>query len=107
MKKVLILLLLLVAVFFAYPLVNEGTGAPCGALERRALTLATSEGDPGSLIVASLARELLQAGKGRLAAEFSRQRNPDVPVAFSCTFNYWHSLLDRDWLGNAIRRELR
>lgn len=109
MRKLLIpaaLAVVLVAVFFAYPLVNEGTRSPCKALERRALTLVSMEGGPEGLIIAALGRQLLRQGKGRIAAEFSRQRNPDVPVTLSCTTNYWHSLFDRGWLVNEIGRSL-
>ena len=106
MKKLLILIPVIAAILFAYPLVNESTKSPCAALERRALTLATRDGGPESLIIASLARDLLRAGKGRLAAEFSRQHSPDIPVSLSCTLNYWHSLIDHDWLSNAIGADL-
>lgn len=109
MRKLLIpatLAVLLAAVFFAYPLVNEGTSSSCKALERRALTLVSMEGGPEGLIIAALGRQLLRQGKGRIAAEFSRQRNPDVPVALSCTTNYWHSLMDRGWLVSEISRGL-
>ena len=109
MRKLLIPVLLivaLVAVFAAYPLVNEGTKSSCKALERRALTLVTMEGGPESLIIAALARQVLRQGKGRIGAEFSRQRSPDIPVGLSCTMNYWHSLLDRDWLAEEMRRNL-
>ena len=110
MRKLVILGMVLaaaVAVFFTYPLVNEGTKSSCKALERRALTLVTMDGGPESLIIGALARQVLRQGKGRIAAEFSRQRNPDVPVGLSCTVNYWHSLLDRDWLTQAIQVQLR
>ena len=109
MRKLLIPVLVIavaIAVFFAYPLVNEGTKSSCKALERRALTLVSMEGGPEGLIIAALGRQLLRQGKGRIAAEFSRQRNPDVPVALSCTMNYWHSLADRGWLAEAISRNL-
>lgn len=109
MKAVLSLALALVlalGVFFAYPLVTEGTKSPCKALERRALTLATLDGGAQNVIIAALARQLLQEGKGRLAAEFSRQRNPDIPVTLSCSLNYWHSLFDRAWLAGAIQQDL-
>ena len=109
MKKLLIPGLVIVALlagFFAYPLLNEGTKSSCKALERRSLTLVTRDGGPEGLIIASLARQLLRAGKGKIAAEFSRQNNPDIPVALSCTVNYWHSLFDRDWLVNALQRNL-
>jgi hypothetical protein len=92
--------------FFAYPLLNEGTKSSCKALERRALTLSARDAGPGSIIIASLARQLLRAGKGQIAAEFSRQRNPDIPVPLSCTINYWHSVMDRDWLAGAISEGL-
>jgi hypothetical protein len=65
------------------------------------------ESGPEGLIIAALGRQLLRQGKGRIAAEFSRQRNPDVPVTLSCTMNYWHSLIDRDWLVETISRNLR
>jgi hypothetical protein len=110
MRKLLIPVLVFAiasAVFFAYPLVNEGTKSSCKALERRALTLVSMEGGPEGLIIAALGRQLLRQGKGRIAAEFSRQRNPDVPVTLSCTMNYWHSLIDRDWLVETISRNLR
>ena len=109
MRKLLILVSLLafmLGVFFAYPLVNEGTRSSCKALERRALTLVSREGGPESLIIVALGRQLLRQGKGRIAAEFSRQRNPDIPERLSCTINYWHSLFDRDWLPDAIQQSL-
>ena len=109
MKKLVIPVVLvaaLLAVFFAYPLVNEQTKSSCKALERRALTLVTRDGGPEGLIIASLARQLLRAGKGKIAAEFSRQRNPDIPAPLSCTVNYWHSLFDRDWLVMALQDQL-
>jgi hypothetical protein len=109
MKKLLIslsLITIIVAAFFAYPLMNEGTTSSCKALERRALTLMARDGGPEGLIIAALGRQLLRAGKGKIAAEFSRQRNPDIPVAVGCTVNYWHSLLDRDWLVTALQRGL-
>ena len=109
MRRLLIpvvLVVLALVVFAAYPLVNEGTKSSCKALERRAVTLVSLDGGPESLIITALARQLLRQGKGRIAAEFSRQRNPDVPVALSCTINYWHSLLDKGWLAAAIQQNL-
>lgn len=109
MRKFLIpasLAAILVAVFFAYPMVNEGTKSSCKALERRALTLVSMEGGPEGMIIAALGRQLLRQGKGRIAAEFSRQRNPDIPVTLSCTTNYWHSLFDRGWLVEEIAGSL-
>ena len=109
MRKLLIAVLVIAVagvVFFAYPLVNEGTKSSCKALERRALTLMARDGGPEGLIIAALGRQLLRTGKGKIAAEFSRQRNPDIPVAVGCTVNYWHSLLDRDWLVTALQRGL-
>ena len=96
-----------VAVFLAYPLVNEGTKSACKALERRALTLVAMDGGPESLIIGALARQILRQGKGRIAAEFSRQRNPDIPAGLSCTINYWHSLWNRQWLAQAMQGTLR
>ena len=107
MRKILILVGVLAAVFAAYPLVNEGSSSPCAALESRVLTLATRDGGPEAIIVAALAKELLDAGDGRLAEAFSRRNNPDVPAILSCTANYWRSLFDRDWLLKAFRREFR
>ncbi|PZF75466.1 hypothetical protein DK847_18285 [Aestuariivirga litoralis] len=109
MKKAVILLVLVaavLAVFLAYPLVNENTRTSCKALERRAVTLMARDGGPEGLIIAALARQLLRSGKGKIAAEFSRQRNPDIPVPLSCTLNYWHSLIDRDWLVTALQDNL-
>lgn len=110
MRKLLILLSLAavgLVIFVGYPLVNEDTKSSCKALERRALTLVAMDGGPEGLIIGALARQVLRQGKGRIAAEFSRRRNPDVPVGLSCTVNYWHSLLDRDWLTQAIQVQLR
>lgn len=110
MRRLVILGTLLAAaaaVFFAYPLLNEGTRSPCKALERRAVTLVAAEGGPEALIIGALAHQVLRQGKGRVAAEFSRQRNPDIPAGLSCTANYWHSLMDRGWLAEAIQGELR
>lgn len=107
MRAVLLGLALAVAVFFAYPLVNEANTSPCAALESRVLTLAMREGGPEALIVAALAKEFLNAGDGRLAEGFSRRKNPDIPAFLSCTANYWRSVFDRDWLLKAFRREFR
>jgi hypothetical protein len=107
MKIILILVAVLAVVFAAYPLVNEGSTSPCAALESRVLTLATREGGPEAIIVAALAKELLNAGDGRLAEGFSRRNNPDVPAVLSCTTNYWRSVFDREWLLKAFRREFR
>lgn len=95
-----------VALFLVYPLVNEGTKSSCKALERRALTLVAMDGGPESMIIGALARQILRQGKGRIAAEFSRQRNPDIPAGLSCTINYWHSLMDRQWLVQAMQGSL-
>ena len=107
MRKILILAVLLVAVAFAYPLVNEGDTSSCAALEKRALTLALRDGGPENILVATIAQSFLKAGKGKIAREFSRQNNPDVPVFLSCTLNYWHSVFDREWLVDAVMRGLR
>ena len=67
MRKLLIpisITVVALAVFFAYPLVNEGTKSSCKALERRALTLVSMEGGPEGLIIAALGRQLLRQGKG-------------------------------------------
>ena len=107
MKKIVILMAVIAAVFAAYPLVNEGTAGPCAALERRVLTLATREGGPEAEIFAALAKELLNAADGRLAEGFSRRHHPDIPAVLSCTANYWRSLFDRGWLLREFRREFR
>lgn len=107
MRKLLILPVLFLAVAFAYPLVNEGDTSSCAALEKRALTLIMRDGGAESILVATIARNFLKAGKGRIAREFSRQRNPDVPVSLACTMNYWHSVFDREWLVDAFMRALR
>jgi hypothetical protein len=109
MRKLLIpvvLAVLALVVFIAYPLANEGTNSSCKALERRAVTLVSIDGGPESLIITALARQLLRQGKGRIGEEFSRQQNPDIPVTLSCTLNYWHSLANRDWLTQAITARL-
>jgi hypothetical protein len=106
-KWILVAVVALGAIFFAYPMINEGDTAPCAALEARVLTLATRDGGPEAIIVAALAKELLNAGDGRLAEGFSRRNNPDVPAFLSCTANYWRSIFDRDWLLKAFRREFR
>jgi hypothetical protein len=107
MKWIVAAAVVLGAVFFAYPIINEGGAAPCAALESRMLTLAVREGGPEAVIVAALAQEFLNAGNGRLAELVSRRNNPDVPAFLSCTMNYWHSLFDRDWLLKAFRREFQ
>lgn len=107
MKKILILIVVLVAAAFAYPLVNEGDTSSCAALEKRALTLILREGGPENILVATIAQKFLKAGEGKIAREFSRQENPDIPVFAACTLNYWHSVFDRDWLVEALVRRAR
>lgn len=104
--SLVVVLAVAAGILFGYPLLNEGTKSSCAALERRALTLVSQDGGPESLIIGALARQLLRAGKGKIAAEFSRQRNPDIPVGLSCAINYWHSMADRRWLTNALQQTL-
>lgn len=87
-----------VLVLVGYPLVNESTKRPCGALEKRFVTLATRDGDPGNVLGAAIAKELLGVGRGFLAEEYARQRHPDFPAFATCYADYWHSMYDRQWL---------
>jgi hypothetical protein len=91
MKTTLLVIVLLAAGFYAYPLVGEGTGSPCDALEHIMLRKAAVERPAGSLDV--LLGQMLQGvSRGTIANVVAQDRYPRLPTGIACTVLYWRTL---------------
>jgi len=97
--KRLIILAALVVFLTGYPLVNEGAGNACSALEKRWYTVAISAEDK-SLVESAVIRSLIEAGEGLLASEYVRKKLPKIPPYVTCYYYYWLSFLDESRLRN-------
>jgi hypothetical protein len=93
LKKPLIILTALIAFLAGYPLINEGAGNACSALEKRWYTVSVSASD-NSLVESAVIRSLIEAGEGLFAAEYVRKELPEIPPAVTCSYRYWRSFLD-------------
>jgi hypothetical protein len=88
--RVVIVIVLLVVAFFGLPLLAEGTGSPCDAVERKVLG-ATNEGGFGSMFLGVLQSSL---SRGALVTAYVAAQYPNDPPALICTGLYWRALLD-------------
>jgi hypothetical protein len=95
MKWLVLLVLVGVAVFFGYPLLNEdaATAGECDALERVMVRLALG-GDAAKPQDQLLGQVFQGLSKGQLASVLVRHQHPNVPVAAACTMLYWRAILD-------------
>ena len=99
MKKRLIILTALIAFLAGYPLINEGAGNACSALEKRWYTVSISAEDK-SLVESAVIRSLIDAGEGLFASEYVRKKLPKIPPNVTCYYYYWLSFLDESRLRN-------
>lgn len=103
MKGFLLLIAVIAGVFFAYPLVGEGTSSSCDAVEKVTVrVVAVHDKDhPGSLVLGSLLQGI---SRGQFAAVAAKDRYPSLPPAVACTVLYWRAVLDSDnFVDNVVR----
>jgi hypothetical protein len=101
-RRLIVVLVVLLVVAFAYPLAMEGTGSECDALEKKVLTVAQTElgtNGGGDDTLAFLVQGA--ATKGRLMEAWVRQRYSSLPPAAACTLGYWRTLIDPGWMRRA------
>ena len=90
--KLLIVLALVAAFAFIYPVRSENNGDSCGALASRVAKLLSARAVAGIDDAATLAR--IRAAGGTLAATAIKQYLPQLPPALACTALYWKLTLD-------------
>jgi hypothetical protein len=89
MVRLLILLALLAAGAFGYPLATEQAGTACAALETRLLGLAPA----GAAAGATAWLGSLGVANGAVAEDMARRHYPTLPPAVGCTVAYWLTLV--------------
>jgi hypothetical protein len=82
------LVILLAALFFAYPLLSEDSGGECSALAQHVEHLTSRDG-AGRLIIGHYAPAAAAPDGAALAA----QQYPALPRAAACALAYWRSML--------------
>jgi len=93
-----VIVIVVVGVFFGFPLIYEHTGTTCVAFEKRLLAAPPSPGtsDPERALAALRAAfmsGLQQLSDGSVATEVARRRHPDWSPRLACAVEYWHSLV--------------
>jgi len=83
--RLLILLGLLGATAFGYPLVTEKAGTACAALETRMLDLAPD----GAAAGATVWLGALGVSDGAVAEDMVKRQYKALPPALGCTVAYW------------------
>jgi|GEM_PF-635691 len=106
MKLILLVVVVAVAAFYGYPMVNEDTTSECDALERIAVrVIPGAPGQPAQSLDAMAGQflgQLLQgASKGQLMQVAVRNQFPNLPVGAACALLYWKALVDPE----AYRKE--
>ncbi len=94
-----------VAVFLAYPSINEDANSACHALEKKVITtLAARAPKNGNDALSDvLGGSVVSAfSKGELASVYIKQRYPDVPPIIGCATMYW-----RLTINPAVIKELK
>lgn len=91
--KLLILVAILLGGLYYYPQINEDTGSPCGALEKRYIRTAFSGSDGGKVLGA-----LFTSGSsdGDLAASAVKTASPNLPAPLGCLKFYYQLMFDPD-----------
>lgn len=92
--KLLILVALLAAGLFVYPIKAENNGDSCGALAAKVgKTLAVQAQDLAKLD-SRLSADKIRAAGGAIVETAMRQHFPLLPPALACTAMYWKLTLD-------------
>jgi len=92
MKTVVLIALLLMGVFF-YPQINEGSGSPCAATEKRFARSVIDHKNGGSIFGLIL---LSGISNGALAAEAAKNQYPNIPASLGCVVLYYRIMADPD-----------
>lgn len=101
--KVLLAMILVVAVFFGYPILNEDASSVCNALEKKFVTLfsmriATNDRDAVAHTFAGIL--LSELSNGQFASRYVKKIYPNTPPVLGCGTAYWKlvvnpSIVDR------------
>jgi hypothetical protein len=94
--KLLFAALIAGGVFYGYPLWNEHASTACQAMEKRGLTMVTSNDTPSAMRMGELTmlRKLEPISNGAFAAAEAKAHYPQLPPEIGCATAYWASLLD-------------
>jgi hypothetical protein len=92
---VLGVLILIAIVFFGVPMLAEGTGNVCQALEKQAVTNAATDvaGQKSGPVYNTINKAGQSAATGQVASGIMNQQHPDTPTPVACTWYYWKSIL--------------
>ena len=97
MRKLILLVVVALAVAYGAPLIEESTGSPCDALEKRYVAVNTpgqSTRDPDfDALRRAFLGSLQGFSSGSFATEYVRRQHPNLPVGIGCTVEYWRSFL--------------
>jgi hypothetical protein len=95
MRALILLVIIVAAGFFGYPLLNEGSSGECDALERVALRVSVDKGadkaKPQDQVLGQVAQ---QFSHGELARAIVKDQYPALPVPVACTMLYWRAVVD-------------
>ena len=107
MRKLILLVVIVLAVAYGGPLVAESTGSPCDALEKRVVAVNTPGPAPKDADFDALRRAFLSSlqgfSSGSFATEYVRRQHPNLPVGVGCTLEYWRSFLPDSGLKQPAR----
>ncbi len=94
MRGILVVIVLLIVVFFAVPMVSEGTTNTCQALEKHDVSnTASNVSGSNTGIIHNVINAVGQAGaSGATASATASTDHPDSPTPITCTYYYWKNL---------------
>ena len=95
MRGILVVVILLVVVFFAVPMVSEGTTNTCQALEKKTVSdTASNVAGSNTGVVHNVINSVGQAGAtGDVASQTAASNSPNSPTPVTCTYEYWQKLI--------------
>lgn len=95
MRGILVVVILLIVVFFAVPMVSEGSTNTCQALEKHDVSnAATNIAGSSTGVVHNVINSVGQAGAtGDVASTTASTDHPDSPTPVTCTYYYWKDLI--------------
>ena len=103
MGKLLGLIVIVCAVVFGYPLLNEDGSSTCHALEKKVVFLMVNDKSSGNSrdaslannpFVAAFALSLGNLSGGNIANMLIKEKYPNVPPFVGCAIGYWDLLLN-------------
>lgn len=108
MKSLVLLLIVLAAAFFAYPLLAEDASSECDALERAAIRHVVSPNKHEPKAQDQLLGQLIQGlSKGRFAGVAVRNEYPNLPASVGCAALYWRSISNPEAFRESAAKLLR